>query len=117
MPDLSQSIADYVASWNETDPQRRAELIARVWREDGRYVDPLTDARGWQQIAAMIEVVQQQLPGGTLSLAGQVRSHHDVATFRWQLARAGTPPLAAGVDYALFDADGRLHQIVGFWDE
>lgn len=117
MPDHSRTITDYIASWNETDPQRRAELIAAVWREDGRYVDPLTDAQGWQQVAAMIDVVQQQLPGGTLSLAGELRCHHDVATFRWQLARPGGPPVASGLDFALFDAEGRLRQVVGFWDD
>ena len=116
MPDLSQSIADYVASWNETDPNRRAELLASVWQEDCRYVDTMTEVHGREQIEAMIAAVQQQLPGGTLSLIGEVQFHHDVATFRWQLVPAGGPPLATGLDFALFGTDGRLRQIVGFWD-
>jgi hypothetical protein len=116
VPDIAQSIADYIASWNDPDPNRRAELIATVWREDGRYVDPLTEAHGREQIAAMIAAVQQQLPGSTMSLVGEIRSHHDIAAFRWQMVSAGGPPLFTGLDFALLDTDGRLRQIAGFWD-
>jgi hypothetical protein len=116
VPDLTQSIADYIASWNETDPSRRAELIASAWQEDGRYVDPLTDVHGREQIALMIAAVQQQLPGAMMSLVDELRSHHDVAAFRWQLGPADGPPLFTGLDFALFDTAGRLLQISGFWD-
>ncbi|HEV2885586.1 MAG TPA: nuclear transport factor 2 family protein [Jatrophihabitans sp.] len=117
MPDPSRSVLDYIASWNETDPVRRAELIAAVWREDGRYVDSATEARGRPQIEAMIAAVQRQLPGNAFSLVGQVEFHHDVARFCWQLGPAGGPPLLSGLDVAVFDPDGRLHQLVGFWDQ
>ena len=59
VPELSRTITDYIASWNETDPHRRAELIAAVWREDGRYVDSMTEALGREEIGAMIAGVQQ----------------------------------------------------------
>lgn len=117
VPDLSRTITDYIASWNETDPHRRAELIAAVWREDGRYVDSMTEALGRQQIGAMIARVQQQVPDSAFSLIGEVQPHHDVARFRWQLGPAGGPPLLTGLDVAIFDADGRLRQLIGFWDQ
>jgi hypothetical protein len=117
VPDLLQSITDYIASWNETDPDRRAELIAAVWREDGRYVDEMTEAHGRQQIEAMIAGIQQQLPDSAFSLVGQIQLHHDVARFGWQLGPDGGPPLLTGLDVAVFDAEGRLRQLIGFWDQ
>jgi hypothetical protein len=117
VPDLSHSITDYIASWNETDPDRRAGLIAAVWHEDGRYVDTMTEARGRQQIDAMIAAVQQQLPDSAFSLLGEIELHHDVAKFGWQLGPAGGPPLLTGLDVATFDADGRMLQLIGFWDQ
>lgn len=117
MPDLVHSITQYIASWNETDPHRRAELIASVWREDGRYVDDMTEARGRQQIEAMITGVQQQLPDSAFSLVGDVQLHHDVARFGWQLGPADGPPVLTGLDVAAFDAEGRLRQLIGFWDQ
>ena len=117
MPDPTRTITDYIASWNEADPDRRAELIAAVWRADGRYVDTMTEAHGRQQIEAMIAGVQQQLPDSSFSLVGGIELHHDVARFCWQLGPADAPPLLSGLDVAMFDADGRLRQLVGFWDQ
>lgn len=117
MPDLARAITDYFASWNEADPDRRAELTAAVWREDGHYVDAMTEARGHQQIEAMITQVRAQLPGVSLSLVGAIDAHHDVARFSWQLGPAGGPPLLTGLDLAMFDSDGRLRELVGFWDQ
>jgi hypothetical protein len=40
-----------------------------------------------------------------------------VAKFGWQLGPAGGPPLLTGLDVATFDADGRMLQLIGFWDQ
>jgi len=114
---VEESVTDYIASWNETDPARRAGLIAAVWREDGHYLDPMTEAHGRQQIEAMIAGLRQQLPDCAFSLVGPLQQHHEVARFCWQLGPAGGPPLMSGLDVAFFGADGRLRRLVGFFDE
>jgi hypothetical protein len=114
---VEQTVADYIASWNEGDPARRAELIAAVWRSDGHYLDPMTEAVGRQRIEAMIAALHQQLPDCAFTLVGPLQQHHDVARFRWQLGPAGGAPLVSGLDVAFFAADGRLRRLVGFFDE
>ena len=46
MTDPNTLVTRYLAPWNETDPARRAALLAAAWRSDGRYVDPLMRAEG-----------------------------------------------------------------------
>jgi hypothetical protein len=34
--DLNTLVHRYIAAWNETDADRRRELVAGTWSEDGR---------------------------------------------------------------------------------
>jgi hypothetical protein len=55
MTDTTALVDDYIAIWNETDPDRRRELIA------------------------------QQFPGHRFELAGAPDAHHDRVRFTWHL--------------------------------
>ena len=122
MPDASTTDATavidrYVAAWNETDPARRRELIARTWSEDGSYLDPLMAGDGHDGIDAMIAAVQERFPGHGFRLIGAVDHQHDRVRFAWELAPAdGEPPLAAGTDFGVLAGDGRLRSVTGFLD-
>ena len=39
MSTVNETVAGYIAAWNETDPGRRREIVARTWSEDGSYLD------------------------------------------------------------------------------
>ena len=61
----------YIAVWNETDTERRAALIEAGWTADARYVDPLAQAIGREQISALVGVVHQRYPGVRFNLLGK----------------------------------------------
>jgi len=117
MSDFSKLAGQYIAAWNETDPAARRALIDEVWSADGRYIDPLAEVAGHDQIDAVIAAVQAQFPGMTFRLAGAVDAHHDQARFTWELGPAGTEPVIVGFDVAQRDADGRLALVLGFLDK
>jgi hypothetical protein len=117
MHDFDQLAQRYIDTWNETDPASRRRLIEATWAADGRYVDPLADARGHDAIDATLAAVQAQFPGLTFALAGPVDAHHDQARFTWELAPAGAEALVVGFDVAERDADGRLSLVLGFLDK
>ena len=118
MNNVCLMIERYIASWNEPNPARRRELIARTWTEDATYVDPLVVAEGRDAIDAAVAVAQTQFPGFVFRLAGPVDAHHHVARFTWELApEADADAIVIGFDVAVFAGDGRLRAVQGFLDK
>jgi len=116
MTDFSALAARYIDAWNETDAAARERIVAEVWAEDARYVDPLVEATGREQIAATIGAVQAQFPGFAFRLAGPVDGHHGQARFGWELGPVGEFAPIAGFDVVLTDAAGRMTSVLGFLD-
>ena len=117
MTHIEQLVTDYIAVWNETDPQRRSDIAARVFTPEATYVDPMVVAEGRSVIEASIAAVQDQFPGLTFRLAGQVDAHHDTARFTWHLGAADVPDLVIGFDVVTLSDDGRMATILGFLDK
>lgn len=113
--EVEQVIDQYIATWNETDPATRRELIAKTWTEDGRYLDPLMSGEGHDGIDAMIGGVQIQFPGYRFRRTGDLDAHNNVVRFSWELGPKDGPALAGGVDFGVV-SDGRFRSITGFLD-
>src|SRR5262245_57000448 len=63
MSNVNEAVVRYLAAWNEREPKRRRDLVAKVWTEDGTYVDAARDGRGHDSLDAMIATAQQHFPG------------------------------------------------------
>jgi hypothetical protein len=115
MRDLTDVIHGYVAMWNERDPERRRDLVARTVTEDATYLDPVFEGQGVDGFAALIEAAQAQFPGHSVRLAGAPDAHHDRVRFTWHLVGPnGDGPVAVGIDFATRAEDGRLRDVTGF---
>jgi SnoaL-like domain len=114
-----QLVEQYIDTWNETDAEARDSAVARVWTDGARYVDPLADVTGREQISALIGSVQEQAPGHVFRLVdGDIDAHHNVMRFSWELVpTSGGEPLAVGFDVAETADDGRIHSVLGFLDK
>ena len=117
MSDFTKLAEQYIATWNETDTSARRALIDEVWSSDGRYIDPMAEVAGRDQIDAVIAAVQARFSGMTFRLAGTVDAHHDQARFTWELGPDGSDAIVVGFDVAQWDADGRLSLVLGFLDK
>jgi len=115
--DATETIDTYLATWNETDPAKRAELINASLGADLWYRDPMLEADGRDAYEAMIASVQAQFPGLVMRRTSPVDAHRDLVRFNWALGATDAEPTFAGVDMAKFDEDGKLHRIVGFVGE
>lgn len=113
---MSETIERYIASWNETNAERRRALIARTFAEAASYVDPMMEGHGHAEIDAMIGGVQERFPGLRFRLAGAVDTHHGNARFSWELVPETGGPVAKGTDFAALAEDGRLRSVTGFLD-
>jgi hypothetical protein len=115
MSNFTDLIDRYIAIWNETDVERRRNLIAQTWTENSSYVDPLIQAEGHTGIDAMVQGVQERFPGYRFRRASDVDAHNDRVRFSWELVQEGGPSLAGGVDFGVI-VGGRLQVITGFLD-
>jgi hypothetical protein len=104
MSDIVTTVDDYLAMWNEADPERRAAHIERAWAGDGRYVDPLLEAQGPAALSDMVAAVQAQYPGHRFRRVSGIDAHHDQLRFAWQLVDADGAVAAAGIDVGGFYA-------------
>ncbi|WP_217169316.1 nuclear transport factor 2 family protein [Streptomyces sp. AC512_CC834] len=116
------AVARYFEAWN-AGPDARAKAVAAAWTNDGGYTDPLAEARGHEQIAAVITAAHEQFPGFVFRLSGAVDGHHDTARFSWELvSEAGGTPSGgdsapvAGSDVVTLDDEDRFRDVHGFLD-
>jgi hypothetical protein len=113
--DVTRTVERYFEMFNETDPDRRREIIEAIWTPVGSYVDPMFAAEGYAELDAMVAGVQESFPGHRFRLTGTVDAHHDRAYWGWEFGAPGAVPVAAGVDFAVLAADGRLGEVTGFF--
>jgi hypothetical protein len=114
MPDPTTVVHNYIAMWNETDPERRRRLVAETVTDDASYLDPVMSGRGPDGISEMIGGAQQQFPDHRFALVSGPDAHHDRVRFTWSLGSPDGQPVAIGVDFATTTDDGRMRDITGF---
>lgn len=77
MTDAAEVVTRYLETFNETDPDRRRELLEALYTTNGTYTDPHVDLQGPEQIGGFIEQTQERFPGFTFTLGSPIDAHHD----------------------------------------
>ncbi|WP_340537767.1 nuclear transport factor 2 family protein [Nocardioides sp. GXZ039] len=108
---------NYIATWNERDPQRRADLLSKHWAPDCLYVDPLAVGEGREGMSGTIEAVHGQFPDFAFTLLGDADAHHRQLRFQWGLGPVGAEPVVVGFDVVVVDDDDRIADVRGFLDK
>ncbi len=114
---LADTIDAHLLAYGEPDAARRTDLVAQVWADDGRLIDPPLDARGHDGIVEMADTVQQLYPGHTFARTTAVDEHHGVARYGWALRDPEGHVVLTGLDVAEVGDDGRLVRVVGFFGD
>lgn len=109
MANAPEIASRYGALWNETDPERRRDLVARSWSEDASDVDPRMRGDSHDGIDALIAAFTSSFPGHRLVTTGEPDGHNDRAR--------SAPPVAHGIDFAILTVDGRLQSVTSFLDQ
>jgi hypothetical protein len=107
-------IEQYFDTWNEADADRRLNLAEKVWTDDSRYVDPVSDVQGPAGFADMVGTIQGHYPGHKVRLTSGIDSHHDQLRFEWDIVAPDGTVAFTGIDVAAVAEDGRLRSIAGF---
>jgi hypothetical protein len=117
MSNVNEVVASYIAAWNERDPKKRRELIAKTWTDNGCYIDAHRKGVGHDEIDAMIAGVQERFAGYCFGLVSGIETHNGYVRFTWAAGGApGAPLYFRGTDFGIRGEDGRLLTIAGFTD-
>lgn len=115
MSDINELIDKYFKSLNETNGNRRRELIKQIWAEDGKFASPFAEVNGHEAIDAKIQETQKQLPEGTLiKRTSDIEFLHNNFRLSFEAQKDGEA-FIGGVDFGIV-ADGKLQLMVGFFD-
>lgn len=116
MVDRQEQVDAYVATWNESDLDKRLALIATAWVEKGRYVAESSDVTGHSAINDNVVRIQQKYPNRIFLRTSDIFSLRDRSRFTWAMLDPAGSATISGVDYALFAEDGRLRRITCVYD-
>jgi len=117
MTNVNELVVNYLAAWNEREPKRRRELVAKVWINDGIYIDAHRRGVGHEGIDAMIKTAQEMFPGYRLHLVSGIEAQNGYVRFSWGAGGAPEAPLyLGGTDFAIVGEDGRFKSVAGFTD-
>ena len=117
MASINETVANYVAVWNERDDVKRRGLIARTWAEDGAYTDAHRHGTDHASIDKLIKTAQESFPGYKVRLVSGIEAHNGHVRFSWAAGGMPDAPLyLGGTDFATVGADGRFDSVVGFTD-
>ena len=117
MPSPLEILVDaHLAAYCQPDPQARQAAIAKLWHAEGRLVDPPLAAVGRAGISHQAGQLLEQFPGHTFVRTTAVDFHHEFARYGWALRSPAGGTTVQGTDFLTLDVDGRIVQIVGFFD-
>ena len=109
------AIAAYFGAWTESDPARRAELLASCWAEEGQFMDAMAAIKGREALNLWIGNALAMSGGAGLAPRGEPTFCQGRVSFGWE-ARSGGTLLASGTNFGELDRNGRFASMVGFWN-
>jgi hypothetical protein len=129
---MREPLADrYLALWNEPDADRRRQMIAELWTEDGRHIlqppqeireiaaqpgiglSATLEARGYEEIEARAaSAYDHWVASEGLSFRGRDDEDRlgDVVKFHWEGLDKDGELFAVGLTFIVLAADGRIER-------
>lgn len=115
--DIAALVDRHLATWTETDPRVRRELLRTCWEPDGSLVDPPLAGHGLEGIDTLMAAMQTHYPEHRFVRTTEIDLHHDTFRFGWELRSLLGAVALSGADVGLISPRGRLQRICGFFGD
>jgi hypothetical protein len=115
MNDLQSVVDEYFAMWNADDPDERLSHARRAFADDARYVDPLADVTGPEEVAEVVGELRATHAGFAVRQSSDLDTHHDVLRFGWDIFDRDGALYLSGIDVCTLGEDGRIRTLAGFF--
>lgn len=109
------TLETWAIAWSEPDEARRLDLLRQAAAPSCAYTDPNAEIEGHASISAYMAGFQQSAPGARF-VNTAFMTHHDRCIVQWNMIDRDDKVLSPGVSAGTFDAQGRLAQMVGFFE-
>jgi hypothetical protein len=100
-------LANLFEVFNERDPTRRLDVIARNYTEDVTWSDPDGMFQGHEAINEQAQKLLDRMPDFVFSASGPVHVSRDLGLLSFNLGVPTQSPAVSGIDVALV-RDGRI---------
>ncbi|SRR6266478_1887548 len=100
--------------FSEPDAQKRRANIARLWAEDGVFIDPDSRYEGHSGIALAADGVAKKFPNFIFTERGAIVAYHGVGKLDWGFGPAGAEAVITGSDVLVMKGDkiGALYAFI-----
>lgn len=103
--------------FNERDPARRIGAVKSIYAKEAEFFEGDEHIKGHDAISAKVSALQASFPPDfTFSPTGAPASNHDLGRLTWRVGPAAAPPIATGMDVAVFER-GRIRALYTFLDD
>jgi hypothetical protein len=122
---------NYIALWNEPEGDRRRQMIAELWRADGRHIlqppqeiraiaaqpgigmTAILEAQGHEEIGARAASAYEHWVGSeghSFRRRDDAERLGDVVKFHWEAVAEDGEVIAVGLNFLVLAADGRIER-------
>jgi hypothetical protein len=101
--------------FSEPDTEKRHNNIARLWAEDGVFIDPDTRYEGHSGIALAADGLARKFPNFIFTERGEIVAYHGVGKLDWGFGPAGAESVITGSDVLVIKGD-KIGAIYTFLD-
>lgn len=119
---MSDKVADLMLRnlqevFNERDEAHRLNAVKSLYAREAEFFEGDERIKGHDAISAKVGVLQASFPPSfTFSPTSAPARNHDLGRLTWRLGPAGAPPVATGMDVAIFK-NGRIQSLYVFLGE
>jgi hypothetical protein len=101
--------------FSEPDTEKRHKAIARLWAEDGVFIDHNARYEGHSGIALAADGLAKKFPNFIFTERGEIMALHGVGKLDWGFGLAGAEPVVTGIDVLVIKGD-KIGAIYTFLD-
>lgn len=109
------TIDRWFQAWGNADTASRERAIAEITTPDIGFRDRFSSISGIDDLTAQLVAVHRFMPGMSLERRGEIRQCQGLMLADWVARNADGREMGVGTNLFVFDADGRISEVTGFW--
>ena len=91
--------------FSEPDTPKRHKAIARLWAEDGAFIDHDARYEGHSGVARAADGLAKKFPNFIFTERGEIQAFHGVGKLDWGFGPAGADAVITGIDVLVIKGD------------